>query len=742
MDRHLKKTDINKTVQGKTERFHISELDCASEVAQIRKSLEGFQGIDSLSFHILDSFVEVEYSPEVTDTEAIQTQLISTGWTATLHNNSYQKDTESFWKKNNRLILTILAGLFLFMGVFSNFILSDHKFSLNVFRSSSHSETDLPLVTQVFYLLSITFGGFPVVLRAIKSVQQYRADMNVLMTVAVIGALAINEWLEGVMVTFLFAISLALESWSTGQAKKAISNLVSHMPDKVLHRTQSETDSDWKESPVSEIKKGDFIQVQPGDKIPLDGTVINGESLVDQSPITGESVPVEKNEGEEVFAGTLNTTGTLEIQVTKLSDESLLANIQKTVLKAQANQAPVEQTVEKFARVYTPIMLVISFLIMTVPPLLFHGVWSEWFYKSLVILVIACPCALVISTPVSIVSALSSAARKGILIKGGRYLEQAASIKTIAFDKTGTITFGKPVIEKIISLNNYQENQLLEIAASIESHSPHPFSNAIVNYAINNKISFKQAEEYQYETGQGGRGIVHGKEYWVGGLRMLKNRLPGNLDQIEKIRNWETEGFSTILIGNKDHLAGCILFRDSLRPDSIEMIRTLKKEKISKTVLLTGDNKLTAQRIGKETGIETVYAELMPDEKSKIIQQLKNESGPVMMVGDGINDAPAMAISDLSLSMGKGTDIAIETSDMTLMNENLKNIPGLIRLSRRTIQIIRQNITFALGIKILFLLLTVAGFASMWLAILADTGASLIVVANGLRLLSSDTQIT
>jgi Cd2+/Zn2+-exporting ATPase len=484
-----------------------------------------------------------------------------------------------------------------------------------------------------------------------------------------------------------------------------------------------------------DVPVGAIILVKPGERLPLDGEIVHGNSYVNQAPITGESEPVAKKPGDQAFAGTINGNDVLEIRTTKAAGESTLAHIIRLVGDAQAKRAPSEQWVERFAQVYTPAVLAIGLAVALVPPMIL-GDWAEWLYRALVLLVIACPCALVISTPVSIVAALASAARQGVLIKGGLHVESPATLRVLAFDKTGTLTEGKPRVQEVIPWSDHSDGELLERAASLESHSEHPLAKAILFHAKEKGIAVIAAEDFRSIPGKGAIGLFQGKEFWLGSHRFLEEKGMETPEVHSRLQELSKMGRSVVVIGNEKHVCGFITVADSLRPDANAVLNALRLAGVKKIVMLSGDNRETAQAIGTQAGVDEVQAELLPAEKVKAVESLAALYGSVGMVGDGINDAPALARATVGIAMGAmGSDAAIETADIALMSDDLSRLPWLIHHSRRTLGIIRQNIVLSLTIKGVFVVLTVAGHASMWAAIAADMGASLLVIFNGLRLL-------
>ena len=554
---------------------------------------------------------------------------------------------------------------------------------------------------------------------------------DLLMTVAVIGAIVIGGF-EAATVSFLFALSLAIESWSIGRARRAIAALLDLAPQSARLLRPDGSDASV---PVNAVKPGDRFIVTGGERIPLDGRVIEGAGTVNQAPITGESTPVEKDPGAEVFAGTINGDGTLVIEATHLSQDTTLSRIIQMVEAAHTRRAPAEQWVERFARIYIAVML-LAFAVFLLPPLLLGGSWDDWFYRALVLLVIACPCALVISTPVSIVAALASAARAGVLVKGGAFIELPARVRALAMDKTGTITRAQPEVTKVVPLNSHTREELIARAAALEARSTHPLAQSILRFAEQAKIDFTSATDVQMLKGKGLTGLYNGESFWLGSHRYVIERGQETPETIRQAEELEGEGNTVVVIGSSRHVCGLIAIADAIRPDARETIRQLHEAGIAHIVMLTGDNRATAKSVASQAGIDEVYSELLPEDKLKKIEDLVERYGTVAMVGDGVNDAPALARANLGIAMGAiGSDAAIETADIALMSDDIAKLPWLIRHSRRSLSIIRENILFSLGIKVLFFILTFAGLANLWGAIAADTGASLLVVANALRLL-------
>ena len=582
------------------------------------------------------------------------------------------------------------------------------------------------------YGAAIVIGGYTLFMKGLKNLSRLKFDMNTLMTIAIIGAALIGEWGEGATVVILFAISEALERYSMDKARQSIESLVDIAPKEALIRRGNEEML----INVEDIVVGDIMIVKPGQKLAMDGFVVKGTSTLNQAAITGESVPVTKTVDDEVFAGTLNEEGLLEVQVTKKVEDTTLSKIIHLVEEAQAERAPSQAFVDKFAKYYTPAIVLLALFIAVVPPL-FGGDWSEWIYQGLAVLVVGCPCALVVSTPVAVVTAIGNAAKNGVLIKGGIYLEETGHLKAIAFDKTGTLTKGVPAVTDILTFGG-EQNELLLITAAIEKGSQHPLASAIMRKAEENGLKFNDVsiEEFHSITGKGVKAKVNNQMYYVGSPNFFEE-LHGSIpnDRKEKITELQIQGKTVMVLGTEKEILSFIAVADEMRESSKEVISKLNSMGIE-TVMLTGDNARTAAAIGKRVGVSDIRADLLPEDKLNFIKELRRKYQSVAMVGDGVNDAPALAASTVGVAMGgAGTDTALETADIALMSDDLSKLPYTINLSRRALMIIKQNITFSLAIKLLALLLVVPGWLTLWIAIFADMGATLIVTLNSLRLL-------
>lgn len=694
--------------------FKVSNMDCADEIKAINEALN-IDGIVRIQANLMSSTVQIVHSPEISP--ALLKKRIETTVVRVITDNPNQTKDQN----RKRIYIVAKSGLYLAAGLV-----------LQQFKVQNY-------VIEIFFMMSILLGGWLVFPKAFGSLRRKTLDMNVLMTVAVVGAVTIGEHAEAAAVVFLFSLSELLESLSVQKARRAIQDLLKITPQKANVVTSNGTSE---EKDVTHVTLNEIIRVKAGESIPLDGTVVAGSSSVNQAPLTGESVPVLKVTGEFVFAGTINQEGSLDIKVSKIFSETKISQVIKMVEEAQSQRAVSQKFVDRFAEIYTPTVMVLALLTFIIPPLLFGGVWHDWLYKALVLLVIACPCALVISTPVSIVSALTALAKKGVLVKGGATLEVLGKIKALAVDKTGTLTEGKPKVQKIIKINSFDENKILEIAASLEAHSTHPLAQAIVDYAKEKNISLRNVTQFTNVSGRGVEAIIDGHTYLLGNHRFVHD-LGICSPEIEKtLSSLEEQSLSVIIVGHKPHdncageVISIIALGDQVRADAKMALLKIKSVGVKKIVMLSGDNQKTASAVGSQVKIDEAFGDLLPEGKVDHIEKLKTQYGTVAMIGDGINDAPAMAKSSIGIAMGfVGSDTAIETADVALMTDDLAQVAVAIKAGQRTLRIIQFNIAFALLTKTIFLVLTFFGQTNLWIAVAADTGAALLVIMNSLRLL-------
>ena len=580
--------------------------------------------------------------------------------------------------------------------------------------------------------LSAVIGAWFVVPRGIRALRVGSLDINILVTLASIGAMILGEWSEAAAVMFLFAIAQLLETWAMGRARRAIQALMQLAPSEATVRREGQLIV----VPVASVQIGETLLVRPGERIALDAVVTSGESAVDQATITGESLPVNKVAGDEIFAGTINGHGALEARVTHHVEDTTLARIMHAVEEAQATRAPTQSLVDRFAKVYTPVVVGLAALVAVIPPLAFGGEWVTWLYRALALLVIACPCALVISTPVTIVSGLTGAARAGVLIKGGAQLETAGGLSTVAFDKTGTLTLGKLQLTDVIPLNGLGARELVGLAAGVDRHSEHPVARAVVHAAIRDGIEPVESTGFTALPGRGARAMVAGKPIFIGNMRICADLGTCREEVHRAIADLEREGKTAILLSDESQPLGVLAIADQPRPSARESIAALRRAGVRRVIMLTGDNQAVADRVGSELGVDDVRAGLLPADKQDAVAKLRQQGEKVAVVGDGVNDAPALAAADLGIAMGAaGSHVALETADVVLMSDDLGQVAETISRSRRTVRIVKENIAFALATKGVFLVLALLGMATLWMAVAADMGASLAVILNGLRAL-------
>lgn len=693
--------------------YRIEGLSCTNCAGKFEKNVKQLPGVTSATVNFGASKISVEGQTTIEELEeagAFENLIIRDDQ----ENDEQVRSKESFIKRNIALIISL--G-FILVAVISQLSLGEDH-----------------LLTKALYILAIIIGGFDLFKEGFSDLIKLDFSMESLMTIAIIGAAFIGEWAEGSIVVILFAISEALERFSMDKARQSIRSLMDIAPKEALIRRNNVEQL----VSVDKIDIDDIMIIKPGQKIAMDGLVINGHSSVNQAAITGESVPVEKQLDDEVFAGTLNEEGVLEVKVTKKVTDTTIAKIIHLVEEAQGERAPAQAFVDKFAKYYTPFIIIMALLIVVVPPLFFGGDWNKWLYQGLSILVVGCPCSLVISTPVSIVSAIGNAAKNGVLVKGGVYLEEIGHLRAIAFDKTGTLTKGKPVVTDFIATSSETDINYLSIISSLESLSQHPLASAILNEADKTNVDYKsiQIEDFQSITGKGLTGIHQNIRYYIGSPKLFSASVIEETAVKVQYRQFQEQGKTAMYFGTDEQSLGVIAVADEVRDSSAAVISELHKLSIEHTIMLTGDNTKTAESIGKQLGVTEIKGDLMPQEKLDSIKALRTTYNKVAMVGDGINDAPALAASTVGIAMGgAGTDTALETADVALMGDDLQKLPFIVRLSRQTLKVIKQNITFSLGIKLLALLLVIPGWLTLWIAIVADMGATLLVTLNGLRLM-------
>ena len=619
------------------------------------------------------------------------------------------EERESLWTRKN-LFIMITSAVLLPVGLYFNYF------------------TGHEILSEILFLAVIAVSGYEIIKSGIKSLLKGNFNMNLLMTIAVVVSFAIESGAEGAVIIFLFYLAEFLENYAGNRARKSIESLLKLAPDKATIKINDK----HIKLDVNDVKVNDILVVRPGEKISLDGTVINGISTVNQAAITGESMPVTKSKGDKVFAATLNEEGYLEVKVTKKSDETVLSKIINLVKESQKKKSSTEAFIERFAKYYTPAVVLIAAAVAVIPPLAFGQNLDTWVYRALVLLVISCPCSFLLSTPVAMVSGITASTRNGVLIKGSKYIEEMRNIDTMVFDKTGTLTEGKLEVTDVLTLNNYSKQEILQIAGSLESRSKHPLAEAVIQYVEESNMDFKEVKNFESITGNGVKGIIDEKMFYIGKKSLFKGSPEFPEDLINKLQN---EGKTAIILGNDEHVLAVIGLMDKIRELSKSTIRGLKERNI-KTVMLTGDNEGTAKAVSSKIGIDEYYAGLLPQDKVSIIDELLDKGEYVAMIGDGANDAPALARANVGIAMGAaGSDVAIETADIALMQDNISKINYLIDLSRKTMSIVKQNVSAALLIQLALAVLAVFGFVSLWVAVtLGDVGLTLAVILNALRI--------
>ena len=693
--------------------FKVEGMDCREEVALIERRFKTLAGVEAFSADVMAQRLHVKYDAAKLSASAIAGAVADAGMRAWLEHEEPIASDESGARRRSALL--IASGAAAAAGYLAQFL-------------------DASLVSRLLFAVAIAAGVPLTARKAWLAVRARSLDINVLMLVAAAGAIALGEWSEAAAVVFMFAVAQSLEARTLERARTAVRALLDLTPTEAVIKGAKH-----QKVSVDQVAIGTVIVVRPGEKVPLDGVVLAGSSAVNQAPVTGESLPVDKTAGDDVFAGTINGRGALDVRVTRLRRDTTLARIIHLVEQAQARRAPAQTFVERFARWYTPAVILLAVVIAVVPPLASGGDWSSWIYRALVLLVVSCPCALVISTPVSIVAALSGAARKGVLIKGGAHLERAGSIRCVAFDKTGTLTRGMPEVVDVIALNGLPPATILALAASIEQRSDHPIARAIVAYAESKGVRADAGVNVTALTGLGAEGRVSGTEVILGNHRLFEERQLCSPAVHERLDDISAHGRTPVLLARDGVPIGIIAVADRPREAARDVVDILKQQGVRSVVMLTGDGTATAAAIAADLGIDEVRAELMPEDKVQVVEDLRRRYGAVAMVGDGINDAPALASADVGIVMGAaGSDAAIESADIALMADELLKIPYALRLSRATMRNIKANLVISLALKAAFVLAAVGGVATLWMAVLADTGASIIVIANALRLLRAD----
>ena len=707
--------------------FRVEGLDCNEEAVLLRDALADRAGVHGVSFHVVDGRMTVDADVDACGPERIVEAVARLGMRAERWDAAPR--VESRWDVRGRQALVATSGLTLIGGLVLHVAVAGGGVveTLLAHAHGAHG-VDAPVVVLLF--IGILAGLFHAAPKALASLARLRPDMNALVLVSVVGALFLAEWAEAATLAFLYGLSGLLENWSARRARNAIGSLLRIAPATaaVVHGAHEHR------VPVDRVGAGTHVRVRPGERIPCDGEVTEGNSYVDQALVTGESVPVWKSPGETVFAGTVNGHGTLDLRTTRAASDTTLARIIRMVGESHHHRAPTERFIDQFARYYTPLMFAVAFAVGVAPPLLLGGDWEHWFYQAMLILLISCPCGLVISTPVTIAAAIASATRHGVLVKGGSHLEELARLRAVALDKTGVVTRGEPEVRALRPVGGRAENEVLARLLAIELRSEHPLSRAIVHYARGRGVEPAPLTGFAAVEGRGAEAVIDGRRFWVGSARFARET--SGVDGLEPALAAMRRADETVVVcGAGDEAWAFVAVTDPVRPEAAGSVARIHRQGL-RTALLTGDNTATAAGVGARVRVADVRAELLPDGKAEAVRELIARHGPTAMVGDGINDSQALLAASVGVAMGgNATDVAAEAADVVLMQDDLRKLPFLVDHARRARRVIIENVTVALGAKALFLAVMTFGAATLWMAVAADMGASLLVTCNGLRML-------
>jgi Cd2+/Zn2+-exporting ATPase len=707
--------------------FRVEGLDCNEEAKLLRDALADRDGVHGVSFHVVDGRMTVDADTDTFGPERVAEAVSRLGMRADPWDAAPR--VESWWEAHGRHALVATSGSTLVSGLLLHILVAGGGMLETLF-AHAHGAHGIDRSVVLLLLAGIVSGLFHSAPKAVASLTRLRPDMNALVLVSVIGALFLGEWAEAAVLAFLYGLSGLLENWSARRARHAIGSLL-----RITPATAAVVHGDHEHrTPVNRVAVGTRVRVRPGERIPCDGVVTDGSSYVDQALVTGESVPAWKAAGDEVFAGTVNGHGVVELRTTRSASDTMLARITRMVGESHHHRAPTERFIDQFARYYTPLMFAVALLVGAAPPLLLGGDWEYWFYQAMLILLISCPCGLVISTPVTIAAAITSATRHGVLIKGGSHLEELGRLRAVAFDKTGIITRGEPDVRELRPVNGHGEDEVLARLLSIELRSEHPLSRAIVRHARKRGIEPTDLTDFAAIAGRGAEALIDGKRFWVGSTRFASEQAA--LGPLEAVLAAMRRSDETIVVcGAGDEIWALAAVTDPLRAEAPRSVAQIHRQGLQ-SVLLTGDNAATARSVGARVQVTDVRAELLPDGKAEAIRELMARHGPTAMVGDGINDSQALLAASVGIAMGgNATDVAAESADVVLLRDDLRKLPFLIDHARRTRRIIIENVTVALGAKALFLVFMALGAATLWMAVAADMGASLLVTFNGLRML-------
>jgi Zn2+/Cd2+-exporting ATPase len=690
-------------------RYRIEGMDCASCARTLERVVAGVEGVQSARVSFGSASLELWGDPTAESVLAAVGRAGFSGRPAAMRRPAAA--AAPFWRRDPRALSTCLAFLILAVAVVASLVSAPR------------------LVAEPLYLASMAVGGWPVVRAAWAALRGRSLDMNVLMALAAVGAVGVGAYAEGAWVLVLFALGTTLETFALDHTRRSVEALAELAPEeaRVLEAGAERL------VPVDDVAIGTLIGVRPGERLPLDGVIESGTSSVDQSPINGESVPADRGPGDAVYAGSLNQLGALVVRTTQIAADSTIARIVELVEQAQGSRAPSERLVDRFARIYTPLVFGAALLVATVPALLGADA-STWIYRALALLIVACPCSLVISIPVAVISAIGAAARNGVLIKGGEALEDLARIRVVALDKTGTLTAGTPRLATIRAFDGLDQDEALRLAASLERHSEHPLATALVRAAADRDIALAETEQLSALPGRGIDARLDGRALWAGSPRLAAERLGASLPS--SVAEMEALGETVILLGEADGALAAFGLRDEARPEAQAAVTALRHSGVERIVMLTGDNDAVARSVAERVGIDEFHASLLPDEKLARVRELEQAIGAVAMVGDGINDAPALAAARVGVAMGAaGSAVALDSANVALMGDDLSRLPMALALARRGVRIMRQNVVASLLVKGFVVALVPFGLVTLWMAVAADMGMSLLVTLNGLRLL-------
>jgi Cd2+/Zn2+-exporting ATPase len=692
--------------------LRVEGMDCSDESEIITRKLKSTAGISDFKVNFMTEQVEVSYDPARVSVQDLIKSIAETGMKASLERGG-AKEGRPWWIRNRQVVFLLACGTMIAVA-----------FILELAGASK-------VAVDVFFGLAIAVGAYYPAKMGVLALRTFTLNIRLLMVIGAAGAIALGLWEEAALLVLIYSLGDVLEAYAVDRARGAIRALMDLTPKEALVRRNG----DEVTLPTEEVEVDDVVIVRPGEKVPMDGVVVAGSSYVDQSAITGEPVPVERSAGNEVFAGTINQRGSIEVRVTKKAADTTLAKIIYSVEEAQAKKSTYQRFGEKFGKYYTPVMFLLGIGVAIIPPLLFGAEWKSFIYRGLVVFVVSCSCGIALSVPVAVVAAIANSARKGIVFKGGAYLEVAHELKVIAFDKTGTLTIGRPSVTDVISLNGFSQADALGLTASIESRSEHPLAEAVVRQAREENASFREISDFEAIPGFGVKATVDHGSYLVGSRRLFEGKGIPLSEARGEVERLEGQGKTVVLLGDEKSVLGLIAIADTVRAEAREALAALKGLGL-RVVMLTGDNEGTARAIAAQTGVDEHLAQLLPEEKVEAVEKLRDKYGKVAMVGDGINDAPAMAVADIGIAMGAaGTDVAMETGDIVLMSDDLSKIEPALRLSKRAVNNIRQNIFASLLLVVVLVPLALFGVIGLLPGLLLNEVSALVVIANALRLL-------